>query len=162
MGDRLEDGTGRLIRPGTDRDVAFMAALGASAFARFGDYDPIIREFLSRDDVTSWVAEAAGERVGFALVERPAILPGFADLVAIAVDARHRRQGIGRDLLAEVVADSERRGEPVLALTVADDNPAAIALFHQWGFRKVPGNVGRYAGGQRSRRMVRTPAEGAA
>jgi ribosomal protein S18 acetylase RimI-like enzyme len=136
-----------------------MVALGAAAFARFGDYDSIIREFLARNEVTSWVAEAAGERVGFALVERPAILPGFADLVAIAVEEGHRRRGIARSLLAEVVADSERRSEPVLALTVAEDNPAAIALFRQCGFRMVPGTIGRYAGGQRSRRMVRTPGE---
>ena len=159
MVDGREARARRVIRAGTRNDHAFIVSLGAVAFARFGDYDPILREFLARDDVTSWIAETEGNGVGFALVERPTVLTGFADLVAIAVDPRHRRQGIARHLLDRVVLDSEGRGEPLLALTVAEDNAAAIALFRSFAFRMIPGTLGLYAGGQRSRRMVRTPVD---
>ncbi|HEX4825812.1 MAG TPA: GNAT family N-acetyltransferase [Candidatus Polarisedimenticolaceae bacterium] len=135
-----------------------MIAAGVEAFARFGDYEPILRAFLGKDDVSSWIAEEDGHPAGFALVERPLVLPGFADLVAIAVTPEHRRRGLAGGLLRAVVQDAERRGEPLLALTVAEDNAAAIALFTRHGFRMIPGSAGHYAGGQRSRRMVRPGA----
>jgi ribosomal-protein-alanine N-acetyltransferase len=128
---------------------------GTAAFARFGDYDPILRAFLAKDDVASWIAEVEGVAAGFALVERPPLLPGFADLVAIAVVPAHRRHGLASALLGTVIDDAERRGEALLALTVAEDNAAAISLFSRFGFRMIAGSVGHYAGGQRSRRMVR-------
>jgi ribosomal protein S18 acetylase RimI-like enzyme len=157
VGDRREDGGALLIRAGTTDDHPFVVGLGAVAFARFGDYDPVLREFLAHPDVSVWIAEAGPEPAGFALLERPAAAPGFADLVAIAVDPRHRRKGVARALLAKAVDTVEERGEPgLLALTVADDNHGAIALFRSFGFEMIPGSLGRYAGGQTSRRMVRT------
>jgi ribosomal protein S18 acetylase RimI-like enzyme len=107
--------------------------------------------------VAVFIAEAAGDRVGFALVDAPASHPGFADLVAIAVDSRRHRQGVGRALLLRVIASRFEPGEPsVLVLTVADDNAAAIALFRSQGFEMIPGSFGRYAGGQTSRRMLKS------
>jgi ribosomal protein S18 acetylase RimI-like enzyme len=157
VGDRGEAGGAFLIREGGEDDHPFVLALGTEAFVRFGDYDPILREFLARSDVSVWIAEAGSEAAGFALLERPAAAPGFADLVAIAVDPRRRRQGVARALLAKVVAVAGEGGGPgLLALTVADDNQAAVALFRSFGFAMVPGTFGRYAGGQTSRRMIRT------
>ena len=83
MGDRSHDGPGLTVREGRPDDAPFVVGLGADAFARFGDYGPIMREFLGSPDVASFIAEAAGERVGFALVEAPLTRPGFKDLVAI-------------------------------------------------------------------------------
>ena len=156
MDDRSEDGPGLTIRGGRPDDAPFIVGLGAVAFARFGDYGPIMREFLSSPDVVAFVAETAGAPVGFALVDVPPARPGFADLVAIAVDSRHRRTGVGRALLKRVIAASEERDWPSsLVLTVADDNAAAITLFRSQGFEMIPGALGRYAGGQTSRRMAK-------
>ena len=156
MGDRSEAGPGLTVREGRPADNLFVVALGAVAFARFGEYAPVMRGFLESPDVKSWIAERDGEPVGFALVDAPSAYAGLADLVAIAVDARHRRAGVGRALLTRVIATLEARGElSLLILTVADDNHAAIALFRSLGFERVPGLLGRYAGGQRSRRMAR-------
>jgi ribosomal protein S18 acetylase RimI-like enzyme len=142
-------------------DHPFVLRLGAAAFARFGDYDPVLREFLAHPDVSLWIAEAGAEPVGFALLETPASVPGWADLVAIAVDPRLRRKGVARALLAKVVAVVEDGGRPgLLALTVADDNHGAIALFRSFGFQATGGSLGRYAGGQTSRRMVRAVRPG--
>ena len=144
------------IRDGRPGDAAFVVALGAVAFARFGEYGSIMQGFLESPDVASFVAEAAGDPVGFALVDVPPAHRGFADLVAIAVDSRHRRTGVGRALLKRVIAASEERDWPSsLVLTVADDNAAAITLFRSQGFEMIPGALGRYAGGQTSRRMAK-------
>jgi ribosomal protein S18 acetylase RimI-like enzyme len=133
-----------------------VVALGETAFARFGDYGPIMREFLYSPHVVSFIACSAGEPVGFALVEAPAVHSGFADLVAIAVERRHRRSGVGRALLSSVIASREDRGQPsLLVLTVAEDNDGAIALFRAHGFEMIAGSDGRYAGGQTSRRMAK-------
>lgn len=157
MGDRARDGTGLTTREGAQADAPFVVRLGAAAFARFGVYGPIMQEFLASPDVVSFIAETAGERVGFALVDLPAAYRRVADLVAIAVEPAHRRTGVGRALLSRVIAFLEERAESsLLVLTVAEDNAHAIALFESKGFRMIPGSDGRYAGGQTSRRMGRS------
>lgn len=156
MGDRPHDRPGLTIRAGRPDDGPFVIELGARAFARFGEYGPIMQEFLASPEVSSFIAEAEGSPVGFALLDAPEAHREIADLVAIAVDSRHRRQGVGHALLARVIASREERGQPsVLVLTVADDNDAAITLFRSHGFELLPGSFGRYAGGQTSRRMAK-------
>lgn len=145
------------VREGGRGDREFIVALGAIAFAPFGEYAPVMREFLDSHEVVSLIAEVAGDPVGFALIDQVPDSPGVADLVAIAVDVRHRRTGAGRALLARVVeACAAHPLNTLLILTVAEDNAPAIALFRSMGFRMIPGVLGRYAGGQPSRRMART------
>ena len=162
MEDRARDGAGLTVRAGGPDDRGFVVALGAAAFAAFGDYAPIMRSFLDSPDVAIWIAEGERGPAGFALVETDARLPGLADLEAIAVDPHQRRQGVATALLQRVIASCRegRRGSALLVLTVAEDNEPAIALFERAGFEMVPGLIGRYAGGQRSRRMAKalTPA----
>ena len=154
MGDRPLDGPRLTVRAGRSADAPFIVSLGEAAFARFGDYGPIMQAFLDSPDVVSFIAELEGEAVGFALVERPPSQPDIADLVAIAVAPGRRRAGVGRALLRHVIASRELlRGASLLVLTVADDNDAAIALFRSEGFGMIPGAFGRYAGGQTSRLM---------
>ena len=156
MGDRAQAGPGLTIRDGRPGDATFVVALGAVAFSPFGEYAPVMRGFLQSPDVVALIAEIASQPVGFALVEAGPAGEGYADLVAIAVDSRHRRAGVGRALLARVITACQARGEAsLLILTVADDNEPAIALFRSFGFEMIPGLLGRYAGGQRSRRMAK-------
>jgi ribosomal protein S18 acetylase RimI-like enzyme len=156
MDDHRQVGARLTVREGRPDDAPFVVGLGTTAFARFGDYGPIMREFFGSADVTSFIAEAAGERVGFALVEAPPTRPWLKDLVAIAVDSKHHRTGVGRSLLSRVIASLEARQDAsLLVLTVADDNDPAIALFRGLGFEMIPGVFGSYAGGQTSRQMAR-------
>jgi ribosomal-protein-alanine N-acetyltransferase len=156
VGGHIEDGPRLTVREGAPADEPFVVALGTAAFARFGEYADVMKGFLQSPEVEALIAWEAGHRVGFALLDRPPDHPGIADLVAIAVDPGRRRAGVGRALLEAVIAScAERSGRSVLVLTVAEDNLPAIELFRSFEFSMAPGSLGRYAGGQTSRRMIR-------
>jgi len=55
----------------------------------------------------------------------------------VAVREHYRRRGIGRALLARVVAEAERIGVTTAFLEVRDGNLAAQALYEQCGFKAI-------------------------
>ena len=65
---------------------------------------------------------------------------GFVDAttpeIGIAVPQIHRRKGIGRALLDELIARARADGFPALSLSVSPSNPAR-ALYESLGFQKV-------------------------
>lgn len=80
--------------------------------------------------------------VAFLTVGRTEIPAGFcawrraageAELLNLAVDPAHRRQGVASALLAALVAEAK---SPVF-LEVAENNPAAISLYEHHGWVKV-------------------------
>ena len=56
-------------------------------------------------------------------------IAGEAELLTLAVDPAHRRQGLGRTLLAGFGQEARKRGADTAFLEVAADNRAAIALY---------------------------------
>ncbi|MDJ0825604.1 MAG: ribosomal protein S18-alanine N-acetyltransferase [Rhodobacter sp.] len=58
-----------------------------------------------------------------------------AELLTLAVDPGHRRQGIGRALLADFEAEARRRGARRAYLEVAAGNAAARRLYAAAGYR---------------------------
>ena len=69
------------------------------------------------------VATVQGEVVGFLTIARP--FPTTAEITWMAVDAAHRRRGIGHRLIARLRADLARDGvELLVVLTVAASDPA--------------------------------------
>ncbi len=95
-----------------------------------GDIDP--RAELSQPLTQGWVAH-----------ELPAELLGFAlgwwvvdelQLIWIGTRTEHRRRGVGRALLDQVVADVRGLGGRRVLLEVSRDNVAAIALYERNGF----------------------------
>lgn len=149
-------------RPATPADRDFVLDLAAEAFARLGDYRTILAGWFDHEGVQTTIAEA-DERVGFTMLAfvRSDIDAGpVAELVAIAVEPAWRRRGIARMLLERVVATAQAQADLVgarhrIALTVAEDNPAAQALFAEAGFVHRPRGDGRYPSGQRYHRLER-------
>jgi ribosomal-protein-alanine N-acetyltransferase len=64
----------------------------------------------------------------------------------LAVHPRHRRQGVARALLRHLMERSRRRGSSFITLEVRAQNAAAIALYEEFGFRRVAVRKGYYAG----------------
>jgi GNAT superfamily N-acetyltransferase len=82
-----------------------------------------------------WVARAAdGEPIGFALCE---LVDGAVHLEEIDVDPAHGRRGVGRALLAAVIAWSERAGHPAVTLTTFREIPWNAPFYARAGFRTL-------------------------
>jgi L-amino acid N-acyltransferase YncA len=85
------------------------------------------------------VARRDGEIVAWAAltpVSERCVYEGVADL-SIYVAERARGQGLGRTLLSELVAASERSGIWTLQAGVFPENEASLALHRSCGFRAV-------------------------
>lgn len=151
-------------------DHAWIATVAADVYRDLGDYGTIIRSWLSHPGVLTYVEESPAPGVGSAIrrgftllgfYEPAGIAPGryVADLLAIAVDRSHQRQGVGSMLLdhaihlAGLAADGGR--VPEIRLTVADTNAVGRQFFRSFGFTVLDENHGRYDGGQRAIRMTR-------
>jgi ribosomal protein S18 acetylase RimI-like enzyme len=152
------------IRPGRRADREFVALLSAEVFSRFGDYDRILPEWMDSPAVRTLVAEASGAPAGFVMVGLEESDPGVADLLAIAVAPAWQHRGVGRRLLA-AAEELARSSAPdpsraLVVLTVAVDNARARSLFEAAGYAVLPGESGRYPGGQRALRMRRALGEG--
>ena len=61
-----------------------------------------------------------------------------SSLWCLAVDARTTHSGVGLALVNHLLGHFQARGRAFLDLSVIHDNEAAIALYEQLGFRRVP------------------------
>ena len=97
---------------------------------------PLFRELIGSPRATVRVAELDGRLVGYHIVRRR-WLSRVGWLYSLAVDAAHRRRGIGRRLLADAERLARRAGRRGLQLEVRQDNAAALALYERGGYRRV-------------------------
>jgi GNAT superfamily N-acetyltransferase len=85
--------------------------------------------------------------VGDVPVASGALLPvddTTAEVKRMFVRAAHRRRGIARQVLARLISDAQRLGFSTLVLETGNQQPAAMQLYEQEGFRRVPCS-GRHA-----------------
>lgn len=137
---------------------------------RNADVDPVARlalRSLQERYATDWLAEHANvskgtflvardiptnQVVGFALAEKN---EGEGHLLALAVDAQRRGQGIGRALLADVRERMRRQGALALKLDVRWDDPAARSFYAKAGFEPKGIKEGVYSDGTDALEMVK-------
>ncbi|MFB9967343.1 ribosomal protein S18-alanine N-acetyltransferase [Sinosporangium siamense] len=70
-----------------------------------------------------------------------------ADVQTIAVLAEHRRLGIGRKIMDELLAEAVRRGAESVFLEVRADNESAQAMYDDFGFERIGTRVSYYDDG---------------
>jgi ribosomal-protein-alanine N-acetyltransferase len=88
-------------------------------------------------------ARFGAELMGFIIISMAA---DEAEILTIAVDEAWRQRGVGRALLEEAIAESERRGAQALLLEVGVTNYAAQALYRRAGFLTVGRRKNYYRG----------------
>ncbi|MEZ4390607.1 MAG: GNAT family N-acetyltransferase [Polyangiales bacterium] len=133
------------IRPGRASDADALRAIEVEADARYAEYgrplttadDAIPVEVIRRAVLESrlWVAEVDGAAVGFAYVGR---VGAELCLGQISVAIAHGRKGIGAALVARVVQEARRAGEPSLQLNTELDVPWNAPWYASLGFVVVP------------------------
>ena len=144
------------VRPVEASDQGAIGRLGALLVTEHHGFDPQrfiaptpglserYGEFLlsqgARAEMVVLVAEQSGEVVGYAYAgmegnDYMALRGPAGVLYDLVVDPRHRRQGIGNQLLDASLAALERLGAPRVLLFTAEKNHGAQAMFARAGFR---------------------------
>lgn len=87
-----------------------------------------------RSDYVCKVYEAAQEILGYAVLM---LAIDEAELLDIAIDSKHQRHGLGRQLLEETMALARRHDMLRMVLEVRASNKAAIGLYRKAGFADI-------------------------
>lgn len=99
-----------------------------------------------RPDAAEFVAEKAGELIGFVVVHRADPVPNAerqilrhlgdvrADVPALGVDSRWRRRGIGRQLMARAEAWALEQGARTLTLDTFATSPLSNPFYRALGY----------------------------
>ncbi|MBI1799704.1 MAG: tRNA (adenosine(37)-N6)-threonylcarbamoyltransferase complex dimerization subunit type 1 TsaB [Candidatus Eisenbacteria bacterium] len=119
------------LRPFTHDDVAAATVIERRVFS-----DPWSEEFFHGEIGQSMsygcVAEADGRLAGYSLAW---LGGGEGHLGNLAVAPEHRRRGVARALLEDLLARAGERGANAITLEVRSSNFAAQALYRAYGFR---------------------------
>ena len=119
-----------MIRPYKQGDEIAIAALERECFS-----EPWSAEAVSEsaaEVVMFFVFEEGGNIIGYAGLQT-ALDEGY--ITNVAVSQNHRRQGIGKALLAELHKTAERLSLSFISLEVRESNAAAIKLYSNLGFK---------------------------
>ena len=129
-----------VVREALPDENLFLERLSGRAFAPYGSYADVIRNWFDSGEAVTLIALAEGRPAGFAMAARIHAEPGSnggTELLAIAVHAGQRRAGIGRALLRRIEEETRRGGAGVMWLHTAVSNRAARCLFEDEGYRIV-------------------------
>lgn len=134
------------IRAMSTADIELVAAIEAEAHPLDAWSAAAFREAVRAP--RTYVCRMAGDPdagvVGYAVVS---LASDQADLQNLTVRADWRRRGVGRRLLADVLAETAHRGAREVFLEVRHDNVAAIGLYTSYGFSVVGQRRDYYARG---------------
>lgn len=132
-----------VLRPLRPADQPAARALILAGLAEhFGALDPTMNPDL--DDLAAsyvargacfLVADDAGQIVGTGALTAEA--PGVGRIVRMSVRRDRRRGGLGRALVAALLAEARVRGDAAVLVETNRDWHAAIGLYERCGFRKV-------------------------
>jgi ribosomal-protein-alanine N-acetyltransferase len=137
----------RRLRPVAAGDLAALAAVHAQSFPEEHWDARAIEELLGMAGASGHLVEAAedGRVLGFIL---DLILAGEAEILTLAVAPASRRQGVARQLLADLAGRAKHGGARSIGLEVAADNPAARQLYETSGFVAAGRRRGYYRRGR--------------
>lgn len=117
----------------TDAHVAPIAEIEKLCFSDPWSESSVASELTNK--LSLWLVALDGERVA-GYIGSQSVLDG-ADMMNVAVHPDYRRQGIGRKLVEQLVAELQKTDVKFLMLEVRVSNEPAIMLYQQLGFTEV-------------------------
>jgi ribosomal-protein-alanine N-acetyltransferase len=127
------------IEPASPRDAAKLAQLHGASFHRGwgeGEFEQMLAE---RNTLVHRLRQGR-KTIGFAVSRMAA---DEAEILSIAVDAKHRGRGLSRNLLLTHLGHLAGRGVRIVFLEVEENNHPARRLYERAGF-SVAGRRERY------------------
>ncbi len=118
------------IRPMLDEDIEAVSAIEEATFSMPWAPDDF-RDMIRRDNMTYLVVETDGKIVGGAGLRN---ILGDAEITNVAILEPYRRQGLGRQLIRQLMTEGEKLGANAFTLEVRVSNEAAIKLYESLGF----------------------------
>ena len=125
-----------MIRDADLADLDAIMALETETFATDAWSRDVMAAELASPSTQYLVALSGEVLVGYAGLSAPAGSEQ-ADIQTIAVDPTHRRLGIGRVLLRQLLSLAQSRGAADVLLEVRADNPGAQRLYELNGFTAI-------------------------
>jgi GNAT superfamily N-acetyltransferase len=142
---------GLIFRPACSTDIPTLCDLLEELFTLEADFQPdrnkqarALQLLIDKTNVNPeqpagvvWVAERAGQVIGMCSLQVyiSTAEGGEVGLVEdVIIDAAHRQQGIGRQLLSSLEAWAHERDLSRLQLLADTDNTGAIAFYQQQGW----------------------------
>lgn len=129
------------LRPMTVADIDDVMAIERASFA-----SPWSRQFfldeLAAACAKSVLCQVEGRPAGYVIYWE---LPDEMDIHNVAVHPRHRRRGVGRAMLRDVMDEGARKGLRRMTLEVRKSNDAAQALYRSLGFEVCGLRKGYYS-----------------
>ena len=122
------------------RDAATIAALHAACFRRGWSEDEVERLLLD-PSVVAHRAVAGRALAGFILSRMAA---GEAEILSVAISARHRGRGLAKKLLMWHLRRLAGMAVSTVFLEVEDGNRPALRLYDRAGFHQVGRRPGYY------------------
>ncbi len=138
------------IRTALRSDLRAVSLIEDDSFT--SPYPPeLFKKLLQEHGDSFFIAEeGSGKTVGYCLATRDG---RFAHLISIAVLHEHRRKGVARALLQQLVEYLARHGVDELWLEVNAGNKEAIELYQRFGFLKMMILENYYSDGAHALRM---------
>jgi ribosomal protein S18 acetylase RimI-like enzyme len=148
------------LRDGSAADLQFVSALSHQVFSHYGDYSGVLPDWLANPAVQTILAEEPdGRPVGFAMLgprpPRRLALDLGGELLAVAVVAERRREGIGRLLVLEIERRARAAKMRELRLSTASTNLIARRLYASLGFAVRTHYTRFYPSGQSALEMAK-------
>jgi [ribosomal protein S18]-alanine N-acetyltransferase len=119
------------LRPATESDVPALSALEEQLFGVDAWSPAVLASELTGPGRAAVVAVSDDEVVGYAVTMASG---DVVDLQRIAVHPAHRRAGLARALLAELLTGASADG---MLLEVSADNEGALAFYASEGFSQI-------------------------
>ncbi len=142
-----DDNTPAVLRPMRESDLDAVAAIEVLVSPEPWTRSLLAAELDLPDNANHWLVVVDGPDQSIIGFGGTMIVADEAHIMNIAVHPDHRRRGIGRQLLINLLAAGRERGAVAATLEVRVHNRPAISLYSAMGFRRSGRRHGYYRDG---------------